>query len=209
MRPLTRRLLTAVALTASLGVALAGCDKKQAATADDMSLGNPNSKVTVVEYASASCSHCARWNNEVFPAFKQKYIDTGKVNYVYREFLTPPVQVAAASFLLARCAGKDKYFQVIDSVYHSQEEMFTTGDFRGVLLRVGQSAGLSEEQFNACVSDEKNLKALNERVEKYARDAKITGTPTFVVNGKKVNGEDGGEASLAQLDAAIAEAEKK
>jgi protein-disulfide isomerase len=209
MRPLTRRLLTAVALTASLGVALAGCDKKEAATADDMSLGNPNSKVTVVEYASASCSHCARWNNDVFPAFKSKYIDTGKVNYVYREFLTPPVQVAAASFLLARCAGKDKYFQVIDSVYHSQEEMFTTGDFRGVLLRVGQSAGLSEDQFNACVSDEKNLKALNARVEKYARDAKITGTPTFVINGKKVNGEDGGEASLAQLDAAIAEAEKK
>ncbi|MGR4862299.1 DsbA family protein [Caulobacter sp. LARHSG274] len=209
MRPLTRRLLTAVALTASLGVALAGCDKKEAATADDMSLGNPAAKVTVIEYASASCSHCARWNNDVFPAFKSKYIDTGKVNYVYREFLTPPVQVAAASFLLARCAGKDKYFQVIDSVYHSQEEMFTTGDFRGVLLRVGQSAGLSEDQFNACVSDEKNLKALNARVEKYARDAKITGTPTFVVNGKKVNGEDGGEASLAQLDAAIAEAEAK
>lgn len=209
MRSLTRRLLTAVALTASLGVALAGCGKKEAATADDMSLGNPNAKVTVIEYASASCSHCARWNNDVFPAFKSKYIDTNKVNYVYREFLTPPVQVAAASFLLARCAGKDKYFQVIDSVYRSQEEMFTTGDFRGVLLRVGQSAGLDEAQFNACVSDEKNLKALNERVEKYARDAKITGTPTFVVNGKKVNGEDGGEASLAQLDAAIAEAEAK
>ena len=108
MRPLTRRLLTAVALTASLGVALAGCDKKEAATADDMSLGNPNSKITVVEYASASCSHCARWNNDVFPAFKAKYIDTNKVNYVYREFLTPPVQVAAASYMMARTAGKGK-----------------------------------------------------------------------------------------------------
>ena len=208
MRPLTRRLLTAVALTASLGVALAGCDKKgDAATADDMSLGNPNAKVTVIEYASASCSHCARWNNEVFPAFKANYIDTGKVNYVYREFLTPPVEVAAASFLLARCAGKDKYFSVIDSVYRSQEEMFTTGDFRGVLLRIGQSAGLSEEQFNACVSDEKAIKALNARVEKYQADAKITGTPTFIINGKKAGGDDGGEQSLAQLDAAIAAAE--
>ena len=208
MRPLTRRLLTAVALTASLGVALAGCGKKgDAATADDMSLGNPAAKVTVIEYASASCSHCARWNNEVFPAFKTKYIDTGKVNYVYREFLTPPVEVAAASFLLARCAGKDKYFSVIDSVYRSQEEMFNTGDFRGVLLRIGQSAGLSEEQFNTCVGDEKAIKALNDRVEKYQSDAKITGTPTFVVNGKKVHGDDGGEASLAELDAAIAAAE--
>jgi protein-disulfide isomerase len=209
MRSQTRRLLTAVALTASVAVALAGCGKKDTATADDMSLGNPQAKVTVVEYASASCSHCARWNNEVFPGFKAKYIDTNKVNYVYREFLTPPVQVAAASFLLARCAGKDKYFQVVDSVYRSQEEMFTTGDFRGVLLRIGQSAGMDETQFNACVTNETNLKALNARVEKYAKDAKISGTPTFVVNGKKVNGEDGGEASLAQLDAAIAEAEKK
>ena len=207
MRPLTRRLLTAVALTASLGVALTGCDKKVAATADDMSLGNPNAKVTVIEYASASCVHCGRWNNEVFPAFKAKYIDTNKVNYVYREFLTPPEQVAAASFLLARCAGKDKYFSVIDSVYHSQEEMFSTGDFRGVLLRIAQSAGLNEEQFNACVSDEKALKALNARIEKYQADAKITGTPTFVINGKKVHGDDGGEASLAELDAAIAAAQ--
>lgn len=209
MRSQTRRLLTAVALTASVAVALAGCDKKTTASADDMSLGNPAAKVTVVEYASASCSHCARWNNDVYPAFKAKYIDTGKVNYVYREFLTPPVQVAAASFLLARCAGKDKYFQVVDSVYRSQEEMFTTGDFRGVLLRIGQSAGMDEAQFNACVTNEDSLKALNARVEKYQKEANITGTPTFMVNGKKVGGEDGGEVSLAQLDAAIAEAEKK
>jgi protein-disulfide isomerase len=207
MRPLTRRLLTAVALTASLGVALAGCDKKESVSADDMSLGNANAKVTVVEYASASCVHCGRWNNEVFPAFKTKYIDTGRVHYVYREFLTEPVQVASAAFLMARCAGKDKYFSVLDSVYHSQEEMFTTGDYRGVLLRIAQSAGMDETQFTSCVTDEKALKALNARVEKYQADAKITGTPTFVINGKKAGGDDGGEQSMAQLDAAIAAAE--
>jgi protein-disulfide isomerase len=207
MRPLTRRLLTAVALTASLGVALAGCDKKESVSADDMSLGNANAKVTVVEYASASCVHCGRWNNEVFPAFKAKYIDTGRVHYVYREFLTEPVQVASAAFLMARCAGKDKYFSVLDSVYHSQEEMFTTGDYRGVLLRIAQSAGMDEAQFTSCVTDEKALKALNARVEKYQADAKITGTPTFIINGKKVHGDDGGEASMAELDAAIAAAE--
>jgi protein-disulfide isomerase len=208
MRSLTRRLLTAVALTASLGVALAGCgDKKESVSADDMSLGNPNAKVTVVEYASASCIHCGRWNNEVFPAFKAKYIDTGRVNYVYREFLTEPVQVASASFLMARCAGKDKYFSVLDSVYRSQEEMFTTGDYRGVLLRVAQSAGMDEAQFTSCVTDEKALKALNDRVEKYQADAKITGTPTFIINGKKAGGDDGGEQSMAELDAAIAAAE--
>jgi len=208
MRPLTRRLLTAVALAASMGVALAGCTKKDAVTADDMSQGNPNSKVTVVEYASATCSHCGRWNNEVYPAFKAKYVDTGKVNYVYREILTAPAEVAAASFLMARCAGKDKYFQVVDSVYRSQEEMFTTGQYRDVLVRIAQSAGMDEAKFTACVSDEKALKALNARVEKYSKEQDIRGTPTFVVNGKKVGGPDGGEVTLAQLDAAIAEAGK-
>jgi protein-disulfide isomerase len=208
MRPLTRRLLTAVALTASMGVALAGCTKTDAVTADDMSQGNPNSKVTVIEYASATCSHCARWNTEVYPDFKAKYVDTGKVNYVYREILTAPAEVAAASFLMARCAGKDKYFQVVDSVYRSQEEMFTTGQYRDVLVRIAQSAGMDEAKFTTCVSDEKALKALNARVENYSKAQEIRGTPTFVVNGKKIGGPDGGEVTLAQLDAAIAEASK-
>lgn len=208
MRPLTRRLLTAAALTASLGVALAGCAKTDAVTADDMSLGNPKAKVTVIEYASTSCSHCARWNQDVYPAFKAKYIDTGKVNYVYREMLTPPAQVAAASFLLARCAGKDKYFEVVDSVYRAQEEMFTTGQYRDVLLRIAQSAGLDEAKFNACVTDEKALKTMNDRIEKYSKSQAIQGTPTFVVNGKKVGDEAGGERSLAELDAAIEAASK-
>ncbi|MDB5447797.1 MAG: dsbA, partial [Phenylobacterium sp.] len=106
----SRRILIAAAAAAAL--ALAGCHKSGAAGSaqGDMSLGPPDAKVKVVEYASASCSHCARFNNEVFPAFKAKYVDTGKVNYTLREFLTPPEEVAAAGFLLARCAGKDKYF---------------------------------------------------------------------------------------------------
>src|SRR5579871_3142309 len=79
---------------------------------DDMTLGSPKAKVTVIEYASASCPHCARFNNEVFPAFKAKYVDTGRVFYVFREFLTEPASLAAAAFLTARCAGKGKYFGV-------------------------------------------------------------------------------------------------
>ena len=196
MRSLTSRLLLALALTASL----AGCAKKPVgASADDMSLGNPAAKVTVIEYASASCVHCGRWNNEVFPAFKAKYVDTGKVNYVYREFLTPPVEVAAASFLLARCAGKDKYFGVLDALFHSQNELFTTGDQRGWLFRVGRGAGLTDEKIVACIQDEKALADLRARVDKSLKEDKITGTPTFVINGKELSGEQ----SLAALDAAI------
>ncbi len=202
---LFNRRTLAVALVLALG--LAGCDKlfpqKSAVTADDMSMGNPAAKVTVIEYASASCPHCARFNNEVFPAFKAKYIDTGKINYVFREFLTPPAQFAAAGFLTARCAGKDKYFSVLDAVYRGQEAMYQSNDFRGGLLRIAQSVGLSEQQFNACVTDDKALTALNDRVQRYETKDNITGTPTFMVNGKKLDGEQ----TLASLDAAIAAAQ--
>lgn len=198
-----RRLLVAAALGA---LALAGCSKG-AGTADtaDMTLGDPNAKVKMVEYASLTCSHCGTFNNEVFPAFKAKYIDTGRVHYTFKEFLTPPNEVAAAGFLTARCAGKDKYFNVTDAIFHAQQEMFTTGDMRGVLLRVAQSAGMTEEQFNACITDEAALKALNERVEKSIKVDKVNATPTFVMNGKKIKE---GDISLAELDAAVAEASK-
>ena len=198
-----RRLLVVAALGA---LALAGCSKG-AGTVDtaDMTLGDPNAKVKMVEYASLTCSHCGTFNNDVFPAFKAKYIDTGKVHYTFKEFLTPPNEVAAAGFLTARCAGKDKYFNVTDAIFHAQQEMFTTGDMRGVLLRIAQSAGLTEQQFNACITDEAALKALNERVEKAIKVDKVNATPTFVINGKKVKE---GEVSLAELDAAVAEASK-
>ena len=201
----SRRLFAAATIMATL--ALAGCTKggTGAATAEDMSLGDPKAKVQVLEYASASCSHCARFNNEVFPAFKAKYIDTGKVHYTLKEFLTPPNAVAAAGFLLARCAGKDKYFTVLDSIYKNQNEMFQSGDFRGGLLRIAQSSGMTEDQFNKCISDPAAAKALDARVEKHVRDDKIGATPTFIVNGKNIGS---GEMTLPQLDAAIAEASK-
>jgi len=202
-----RRLFLAGILGALGALALAGCQKGGASgpATGDMSLGDLKAKVQVVEYASASCAHCARFNAEVFPAFKAKYVDTNKVGYTLKEFLTPPEQVAAAGFLVARCAGKDKYFTVLDAIFKNQPEMFSTGDFHGVLLRIAQSAGMTEDQFNKCVSDPDALKALNARVQKAIDVDKISATPTFVVNGKKV-GE--GEVTLAQLDQAIAEAAK-
>jgi protein-disulfide isomerase len=201
MQTLHRR--TLLALGAST-FALAACGGGGGATvtADDMSMGDANAKVTVVEYASLACGHCAEWNKTVFPEFKAKYIDTGKVRYVFREFITQPPQLAVAGTLLARCAGKDKYFTVIDAVFHGQEEIFRTGDIRGVLLPIAQSAGLSEEAFMACVSDEKAIKALNDKVQKYATEAKIEGTPTFFFNDDKY----GNGLTMAQIDEAYAKA---
>jgi protein-disulfide isomerase len=191
-------------------LSLAGCDKiaamtgsKGAVTADDMTLGNPKAKVTVIEYASATCPHCARFNNDVFPGFRAKYIDTGRIHYVFREFLTPPPEVAAAAFLVARCAGKDKYFSVLDAVFKGQTQMFQSGDIKGTLLGIAQSAGLTEAQFNACINDTAALKALNDRVQRYIDKDGIDSTPTFVINGKKLVGEQ----TEASLDKAIAAAQ--
>ena len=119
MQTSNRRLLM-LALAAGAIIGLAGCDRlggggPKAAAGEPMSLGDPNARVKMEEYASTTCSHCGQFNNDVFPAFKAKYIDTGKVRYTLHEFLTPPEQVAVAGFLIARCAGKEKYFSVIDA----------------------------------------------------------------------------------------------
>lgn len=197
-----------LAIVACSLLALAACNKSTGATGaagdQDMALGNPNAKVTVAEYASASCPHCAEFNNTVFQEFRKKYVDTGRVHYVFHEFLTPPVQFAAAGFLLARCAGKDKYFDVLDAIYRQQADIYKSGDLRGGLLRIAQSMGMSEKQFNDCIGDDKALNALNARVEKAQKDG-IEATPTFIVNGTKLEGEQ----TLAQLDSAITAAEKK
>ena len=201
---ISRRL--ALQLTAA-GVVLAGRANAAAPTAaglpDDMAMGDPKAKVTVVEYASASCPHCAHFNNEVFPDFRKKYVDTGKVLYVFREFLTQPVEIAAAGFLLARCAGPSKYFSVLDDFFRGQEEMYRTGDARALIQGVGTKAGLTQAQIEACFDDEAAAKALNDRVMRNAAKDGVNSTPTFVINGKKLDGLDH-EVRLADLEGAIA-----
>jgi protein-disulfide isomerase len=174
---------------ASLGVVLAltACSGKDAAPVEgDMALGAPEgAKVTVVEYASVTCSGCAAWNEEVWPQFKARYVDTGKVRYVFREFPTPPQDVAVAGFLLARCAGEDKYFHVIDQIMRSLPELHSGTPPRDILLRTAREAGLSEAQFQTCVADPAGVAALEKRI-KAAQEAGVTGTPTFMINGEVV-----------------------
>jgi protein-disulfide isomerase len=197
---------TFIALTAALAlIGLAACQKPSSqAAADDMTLGNAKAPVTVIEYASVACPHCARFNNEIFPTFKSKYIDTGKVFYVSREALTADPAIAAAGFLTARCAGKEKYFQVVDAIYHSQAPMETGGDPHAILLQIARSAGLTDAQFEACIRDPKAIADLNARWNRYINDDKINATPTFVINGKVF---DKGELSMPELDKAIADAQ--
>ncbi len=196
-----RRRLT-LAAAAVLLCAAAPAPSGPAGLPDDMTMGSKKAEVTVIEYASASCPHCARFNNEIFPEFKKKYIDTGKVRYVFREFLTQPVEIAAAGFLLARCAGQKNYFTVIDRFFRGQAKMYQTGDSQSLILAAGAAGGLSKAQIQTCLSDEAATDALNARVVRYMSKDGVDSTPTFVINGKKLADLDH-EVELSDLDAVI------
>jgi len=198
MRTLSGLAIAAVALT------LAACGGGSGAAEGDMAMGAPEgAKVTVVEYASPTCIHCAMWQKNTWPAFKAKYVDTNKVRYVFRELPTPPTEIAAAGVLVARCAGPDKYFEVIHELLASQPE-WQTGAIspRASLVKTAGSFGINEEKFQECVTDEKAIAALEKRTQA-ALAAGVTGTPTFVVNGKTVSYTGGEGPSISLLEAAI------
>lgn len=171
----------------------------------DMNLGNPRAPVHVIEYLSLSCVHCAHFNAEVFPAFKAKYIDTGRVFYTARELLTAPAQVAAAGVMMARCNGGKRYFPIIDQVLRSQSR-WQGGDIKAIFLEIARANGLSEAQFEACLVDEAGLQALENRVQYAVQTDKVNSTPTFFVNGVRLASD--GVPELADLDAAITQALK-
>ena len=196
-----------MAVMAVLVLALAGCGRTggggAGAMPDDMVLGSPTAKVTVEEYASVGCPICAKWYEDVFPAFKTKYIDTGRVKFVSKEMLVGAgveITVAASGFLIARCAGKDKYFAVVDALYKNQQQAFQAP--RETLVNIARSVGMTDAQFEACVNDEKAIQALNDRVEKH-NAAGFNSTPTFVVNGAKM---EPGYHSLEEIEAMIKQA---
>jgi protein-disulfide isomerase len=201
MDRLTRR--AAIAAAAGAAVLAAAPGWAAPAAPGDMSLGNPKARVHVVEYLSLSCPHCAHFNETVWPAFKAKYVDTGKVYYTVRELLTPPANVAAAGFLLARCNGGTKYFQIVDQVFRSQPR-WQEGSIKPIFVEIAKANGLTEAQFEACITDEKAQAALEARLKYAVETDKVTGTPTFFVNGVQLSNQD--VPTLADLDAAIAKA---
>lgn len=187
------------ALVAAVLFAVAGCNSKQAASTDgDMAIGaEAGAKVTVVEYASVTCGACAQWQTAVWPQLKAKYVDTKKVRFVFREFPTPPADVAAAGFMLARCAGDEKYFDVVHAIMASQQEWAAGVPPRQSLNRIAQGAGLSPSQIETCLNDKAGIAALEKRIQA-GQAAGVSGTPTFLVNDKKV-----ADPSLDSLSAAI------
>ena len=201
MSRLTRRAALAIAAAFAAGSAMAA----PAALPGDMSLGNPKAKIQVIEYASLSCSHCAHFNEAVFAGFKTKWVDTGKARYTLKEMLTAPEQVAAAGFLMARCAGPAKYFKMVDEVFRSQPR-WVDGKIKSVLMEIGAANGLSADQSNACLQDQPALDALTLRARRAFEADGVTSTPTVFVNGVKLEPLP---QTPAEMDAAIARVLKR
>lgn len=176
------------------------------AAVPDMTLGDPDAPVTFVEYASFTCSHCATFHAEVLPRLKADYIDTGKVHYTYREVYFDRYGLWAG--MVARCGGEMRYFGMADMIYSRQRE-WTQGEPATVaenLRRIGRTAGLNDDQLDACLTDGDTAQAMVAAYEENATRDGIEGTPSFIINGERHSNMPYGELR-AILDARIAAAE--
>ncbi len=169
----------------------------------DMVMGKADAPVTIIEYASMTCPHCAHFTVETFPKLKERYIDTGKVKYIFREFPLDPLAAGAA--MLARCGDKDKFFSLLELLFATQNQWAVQNPIEP-LFNVVKQAGYSREAFNACLDTRANenskkiLAAVESTRNRAADKLKVTSTPTFFINGKRVPGA----LSIEELEKEIA-----
>ena len=154
---------------------------------EDFSLGNDDAPIVIVEYASMTCPHCAHFYTEVFPQVKEKYIDTGKARFIFREF--PLDGLAVAASMLARCAGEDRFYPMLDGLFETQKTWAVPGeDGKEKLGLIAKQAGFSQEAYDKCLADKElfdKIVAVRKRAhEEFGVDA----TPSFFVNGKRLPG---------------------
>ncbi|TMJ38595.1 MAG: DsbA family protein [Alphaproteobacteria bacterium] len=162
----------------------------------DMTMGPETAKVTVVEYASASCPHCANFYKTTFPDLKKDYIDTGKIRFIFREF--PHNQPALAAFMLARCAPKEKYFPLID-MFFMQQDTWLEAPLEG-LRKIAQLAGFTKESFDACLKNEAVAKGILAVRDQADKDFGVDSIPTFFINGELLKGETSIEEFRKKID---------
>ncbi len=153
-------------------------------TPSDRIMGKTDAPVTIVEYASMTCPHCAEFDETIFPEIKKNYIDTGKARYVFRDF--PLDQLAVKGAVLARCAPPERFFGFIDVLFRNQAAWVTASDPMVPLARFAKLGGMSDEQFNKCMADTALAdQVLGQRLEG-AQKFDIDATPTIIINGRKV-----------------------
>lgn len=174
-------------------------------TPDDMTLGNPKAKVVLIEYAAPRCPHCAHFNETTFPPLKTNYIDTGKVFYVFR--VLPLGAGDGVAEKLARCLSRDKYFPFMDRLFRNQREWddeYGVTDVRGGLLKQASAFGMSEAQFDACITDTKRDAIINQVAQDGVDRYGLNSTPSLVINGVLTPNVAEYPQLKAALDAALA-----
>ena len=155
-------------------------------TKDDRILGNPEAPITIVEYASLTCPHCAHFANDVLPELKKEWIDTGKARLVLRDF--PLDEPALRAAMIARCAPPERYYAFADTFFAAQEKWVRSGDYREALARLAKLVGMGQAEFDTCI---KNTDLENKIVEgrlRATQELDVNSTPTFFVNGSKLAG---------------------
>ena len=178
-------------------------DRAREGALGDMVLGNPDADVTLIEFASLTCGHCASFHHSVYPTIKEKYIDAGKIKFVFRELPTPPHDRSLTASLLARCTtdkGGDKaYFVITDAMFKTQAAWAFGTDPVGELQKIANQAGMNNEAMKECLGRQEILDVINTNVKEAGERFKITGTPSFVLNGEKLDLK-----TLGQLDEELA-----
>lgn len=154
--------------------------------AADVVLGDENATVTVIEYASYTCPHCANFHEETFKKLKQNYVDTGKVKFIHREVYFDQFGLWAG--MIARCGGDTRYFGLVDLIYSGQKDWIADGSPTTIvanLKKLGRTAGMTDEQMDACLQDEASAQSLVAAYQQNANADQITATPSFVIDGTK------------------------
>ncbi|MFJ5489108.1 DsbA family protein [Hansschlegelia beijingensis] len=160
----------------------------------DKSEGKADAPVTIIEYASLTCGHCAQFAAKTYPALKEKYIDTGKVRFILREFPLDPL--AAAGFMLARCAGDDKFFPVVELMFREQRQWAYAEKPVEALQNLSKQLGFTQESFQACLTNQELLDGVNAVRQRGVEKFGVNSTPTFFINGKVYRGA----IEIADLD---------
>lgn len=163
----------------------------------DVTLGPADAKVTIIEYASLTCSHCAAFHEKTWPELKKRYIDTGKVRFILREFPLDPL--ATAGFMLARCDGDAKYYPITDLLFDRQKAWAFTDKPLDALQQMMRQAGFSKEKFESCLKDQKLYDAVNAVRKRGEEKFKVNSTPTFFINGQRRTGN----LSIDELEAIL------
>ena len=171
--------------------------------ADERILGSPEAPVTIIEYASLTCPHCATFHAETLPQLKKTWIEPGRARLVYRDFPLDGLALRAAA--LAECFDGPHYFVFLDTLYRSQQTWARSQDPLGALAQTARLAGLDQKSFDACISDTAVLDRILKKQAAGKEKFKVQSTPTFVVNGRKIEGA----RSAAQFEKVLEEAESE